>query len=52
MADRKYAVKSHYVVGIDLGTTHTVVAYASLGRAGNASATIRLLDLMLSLIHI
>ncbi len=46
MADRKYAVKSHYVVGIDLGTTHTVVAYASLGRAGNASATIRLLDLM------
>jgi molecular chaperone DnaK (HSP70)/urease accessory protein UreF len=36
---------SRYVVGIDLGTTHTVVAYASLGRAGGASAAIRLLDM-------
>ena len=28
----------HYIVGIDLGTTHTVVAYAPLDAAGNPEA--------------
>ena len=28
----------HYIVGIDLGTTHTVVAYAPLKAAGNPAA--------------
>ena len=38
----------HYLVGIDLGTTHTVVAYAPLAKPGAAQADIRLFDIVQS----
>ena len=39
---------SDYLVGIDLGTTHTVVAYAPLAKPGAAQAEIRLFDIVQS----
>ena len=36
---------SHYIVGIDLGTTHTVVAYAPLAAGQGEPADIRVFDI-------
>ena len=41
---KRQTLMSHYIVGIDLGTTHTVVAYAPLAGQGGP-ADIRLFDI-------